>query len=56
MGIHMTELSDEVKLAVTLARKSAKQQDDMLRSKIENVRRERDRCVEALLMSAEIQG
>lgn len=48
MGIHMTEFSDEAKLAVTLARKAARVQEDMLRDEIESVRRERDRCVDAL--------
>lgn len=48
MGIHMTEFSDETKLALALARKTAKKQEDMLRSEIDDARRERDRCVNAL--------
>ena len=44
----LTELSDEAKLAVRLARKAAKEQEDILRSEIDDVRRERDRCVDAL--------
>jgi hypothetical protein len=48
MGITMTELSDEAKLAVFLAQKNSKLQEDLLRSEINDVRRERDRCVDAL--------
>jgi hypothetical protein len=48
MGVNMKELSDEAKLAVALARKEAGVREDILRSEIDDVRRERDRCVDAL--------
>jgi flagellar biosynthesis chaperone FliJ len=44
----MQPLSDETQFALELARKSAKVSEDMLRSEIDDVRRERDRCVDAL--------
>lgn len=48
MGIHMDELSDEARLVLALARKEAKVDKDILLSEIDDIRRDLNRCVDAL--------